>query len=56
MPARKIDHAGLLKVGYTEHKAAERVAQQFPGGFTGYDIKLMEPDKLLRISFRRELV
>lgn len=37
------DHAGLLKVGYTEHKAAERVAQQFPGGFTGYDIKLIEP-------------
>ena len=37
------EHAGLLKVGYTEHKAAERVAQQFPGGFTGYDIKLIEP-------------
>jgi len=36
------DHAGLLKVGYTEHKAAERIAQQFPGGFTGYDIKLIE--------------
>jgi hypothetical protein len=37
------DHVGLLKVGYTEFKAAERVAQQFPGGFTGYDIKLIEP-------------
>jgi hypothetical protein len=37
------DYAGLLKVGYTEHNAAERVAQQFPGGFTGYDIKLIEP-------------
>ncbi|MBX3387197.1 MAG: GIY-YIG nuclease family protein [Phycisphaeraceae bacterium] len=37
------DHAGLLKVGYTEHKAAERIAQQFPGGFTGYDIRLIEP-------------
>ena len=37
------DHAGLMKVGYTEQKAAERIAQQFPGGFTGYDIKLIEP-------------
>lgn len=37
------DHEGLLKVGYTESSAAERVAQQFPGGFTGYDIKLIEP-------------
>ena len=36
------NHAGLLKVGYTEQKVAERVAQQFPGGFTGYDIKLIE--------------
>lgn len=36
------DHAGLLKVGYTEQKAAERIAQQFPGGFTGYKIKLIE--------------
>ncbi|MCC6907210.1 MAG: GIY-YIG nuclease family protein [Phycisphaerales bacterium] len=37
------DHAGLLKVGYTEQSAAGRIAQQFPGGFTGYDIKLIEP-------------
>jgi hypothetical protein len=25
------DHVGLLKIGYTELSAAERVAQQFPG-------------------------
>lgn len=24
------DHAGLLKVGYTERVAADRVAKQFP--------------------------
>lgn len=35
-------HAGLLKVGYTEHRAADRIAQQFPGGFTGYDLQLIE--------------
>ena len=30
------DHAGLLKVGYTEQSAAGRIAQQFPGAcFTG---------------------
>ncbi len=37
------DHAGLLKVGYTEGSAKDRIAAQFPGGFTGYDIKLIEP-------------
>lgn len=37
------EHAGLLKVGYTEQRAAERISQQFPGGFDGYDIKLIEP-------------
>ena len=26
------DHAGLLKVGYTERNAAARIAEQFPGG------------------------
>jgi hypothetical protein len=25
------DHAGLLKVGYTERIAAARIAEQFPG-------------------------
>ena len=38
------DHAGLLKVGYTERLAAERVAEQFPSGLTGaYEIALVEP-------------
>ena len=37
------DHAGLLKVGYTEGSVKARIAQQFPGGFDGYDIKLIEP-------------
>ena len=37
------DHEGLLKVGYTEQRVTDRIAQQFPGGFTGYDIKLIEP-------------
>ena len=37
------DHVGLLKVGYTEGNATQRVAQQFPGGFDGYDIQLIEP-------------
>lgn len=36
-------HAGLLKVGYTEHDAAQRIAQQFPGGFKGYTTHLVEP-------------
>src|SRR5262245_61776751 len=37
------DHAGLLKVGYTEHKAAERIAQQFPGGLPGNAAQRIEP-------------
>lgn len=37
------DHAGLLKVGYTERGAAERIAEQFPPGFSGYRIELIEP-------------
>ncbi|GMV88776.1 MAG: type III restriction endonuclease [Chthonomonas sp.] len=36
-------HEGLLKIGYTEGSAKDRIAQQFPGGFTGYDIKLIAP-------------
>jgi hypothetical protein len=37
------DHKGLLKVGYTERNAAERIAEQFPAGITAYDIVLVEP-------------
>ncbi|MCA9292799.1 MAG: GIY-YIG nuclease family protein [Phycisphaerales bacterium] len=38
------DHAGLLKVGYTERNAGERIAEQFPAGMTGaYNIELIEP-------------
>ena len=37
------DHAGLLKVGYTERVAADRIAEQFPPGFSGYRIELIEP-------------
>ena len=37
------DHAGLLKVGYTERRAVERIAEQFPAGLVAYDIKLIEP-------------
>ncbi len=29
------DHAGLLKVGYTERVAADRIAEQFPSGLNG---------------------
>lgn len=36
-------HEGLLKVGYTEVNAKDRIAQQFPGGFDGYQIMLVEP-------------
>jgi hypothetical protein len=43
------DHAGLLKVGYTEGSAKDRIAQQFPGGFTGYKIKLTEPAMRTRV-------
>ena len=37
------DHKGLLKVGYTERNAAERIAEQFPAGMTPYTIALVEP-------------
>lgn len=37
------DHAGLLKVGYTERNAAERIAEQFPAGMNAYNIVLIEP-------------
>ncbi len=37
------DHAGLLKVGYTERVAAERIAEQFPSGLNAYRIELIEP-------------
>jgi hypothetical protein len=37
------DHAGLLKVGYTERIAAERIAEQFPSGLNAYRIELIEP-------------
>ncbi len=36
------DHAGLLKVGYTERVASQRIAEQFPSGLTPYDIELVE--------------
>jgi hypothetical protein len=37
------DHAGMLKVGYTERHAAERIAEQWPGGLKAYRIELVEP-------------
>lgn len=37
------DHVGLLKVGYTERGAAERIAEQFPSGLDAYRIELIEP-------------
>jgi len=38
------DHAGLLKVGYTERIAADRIAEQFPSGINNaYRIELIEP-------------
>jgi T5orf172 domain len=37
------DHAGLLKVGYTERDAEERIAEQFPAGVKPYRITLIEP-------------
>jgi hypothetical protein len=37
------DHAGLLKVGYTERIAADRIAEQFPPGVSPYRIELIEP-------------
>lgn len=36
-------YAGKLKVGYTTRDVAKRIAEQFPGGYTGYEIKLVEP-------------
>jgi hypothetical protein len=36
------DHAGLLKVGYTERSATVRVAEQFPAGIDSYNIVLTE--------------
>lgn len=37
------DHAGLLKIGYTERIAADRIAEQFPSGVNPYRIELIEP-------------
>src|SRR4051812_40026257 len=37
------DHAGLLKVGYTERAAADRIAEQFPSGVNPYRIEMIEP-------------
>jgi hypothetical protein len=37
------DHAGLLKVGYTERSAADRIAEQFPSGMNAYRVELIEP-------------
>ncbi len=36
------DHKGLLKVGYTERNAADRIAEQFPAGMTPYTIALVD--------------
>jgi len=33
----------LLKVGYTERVAADRIAEQFPSGLNAYRIELIEP-------------
>ncbi len=33
------DHVGLLKVGYTEREASERIAEQWPGGLKAYRIE-----------------
>lgn len=38
-----LDHAGLLKVGYTERVPADRIAEQFPSGLNAYRIELIEP-------------
>ncbi len=37
------DHAGLLKVGYTERAAVDRIAEQFPSGLNAYRVELIEP-------------
>ena len=34
------DHAGLLKVGYTERSAPDRIAEQWPGGLKAYRIDI----------------
>jgi hypothetical protein len=36
------DHAGLLKVGYTERNAADRISEQFPSGLMTGETKLVE--------------
>ncbi len=36
------DHAGLLKVGYTERPAVDRVSEQFPSGLMTGETKLIE--------------
>lgn len=36
------DHVGLLKVGYTERDASDRIAEQWPGGLKAYRIELIE--------------
>jgi len=37
------DHTGLLKVGYTERAAAERIAEQCPAGMNAYRVEMIEP-------------
>lgn len=37
------EHGGLLKVGYTERVAADRISEQFPSGLNAYRIELIEP-------------
>ena len=36
------DHVGLLKVGYTEREASDRIAEQWPAGLKVYRIELIE--------------
>lgn len=36
------DHAGLLKVGYTERSAVDRISEQFPSGLMTGETKLVE--------------
>ena len=36
------DHAGLLKVGYTERNAKDRISEQFPSGLMTGETKLVE--------------
>ena len=37
------DHAGLLKVGYTERTAADRIAEQFPSGLNVSTSTFVQP-------------